>query len=86
MDRTIGMTADGKIDYEFDVHGGDVVVPFYRTADGWTLGDGDYWTPEFWSDDTLVWLADQFAGDWHPDLDQLNEDLGEDIEIEYGGE
>ena len=62
MDITTGLTQSGEVDYEFDVHGGDIVVPIYKTKDGWTLdNDGDPEAEEYWTDEIREGFVELFS-------------------------
>ena len=81
MDITIGLTAEGLVDYAFDVHGTSTIeVVFYRTNGGWTLdNESDTNDPEFWIEDVLDWIGEVLT-DPRNDLFDLD---GNWISVEY---
>jgi hypothetical protein len=78
MDQTIGMTADGELDYQYDVHGGDVEVSFYKTEGGFSLGEGDPEDEAWWTEEILDSIGELLVSDWEP-----VEANGSPIDIEY---
>ena len=91
MDITVGWTADGQIDYEYDVHGGDIIIPIAKTGDG-NLGDMvcDL-EKENLSDEEVAELSECFSpGCWGMNTDgegwdEESQDFFE-IEIEFADE
>ncbi len=63
-DIIIGFTSDGRLDYHFVAHGGDVVLPVYETKEGWHLGDTKGKNPateEYWTYSVLTDMVKYFA-------------------------
>lgn len=77
-DITVGLTADGEVDYEFDAHGFPLNVTFYSTAGGWSWSDGSPEDGRWWTDEVINGFG-TYLTDCAPPTDED----GYPIDIEY---